>query len=109
MSFSRIHQRLTDTHFKTLFLKFNEMIHQHISINFMLFSCNQIKFLRKGPSIKYVMLFWTNFDPLPSVTLCHTSQDPLKYITHLETPLIKNKYLLNSFGSNGTLVKMLTN
>ena len=29
-----------------------------------------------GPFIKYVMLFWTNFDPLPHVTHCHTSCNP---------------------------------
>ena len=40
----------------------------------------------RGPSIKYVTLFWTNFDPSP-VTHCHTSRDPLlKYVTHLGTP-----------------------
>src|SRR6218665_2961608 len=38
-----------------------------------------------GPSIKYVMLFLTNFDPL--VILCHTSRDPQKYFTRLG-PLI---------------------
>src|SRR6218665_146430 len=32
----------------------------------------------KGPSIKYVTLFLVNFDPLPPVTLCHTSRDPPK-------------------------------
>src|SRR6218665_1769084 len=30
-----------------------------------------------GPSIKYVTLFLADFDPPPSVTLCHTSRDPL--------------------------------
>src|SRR6218665_953381 len=30
----------------------------------------------KGPSIKCVTLFLANFDPPPSVTLCHTSRDP---------------------------------
>src|SRR6218665_1681422 len=40
----------------------------------------------KGLSIKYVTLFLDNFSPLlPPVTLCHTSQDPLKYVTHLGT------------------------
>src|SRR6218665_3596839 len=29
-------------------------------------------------SIKYVTLFWTNFDPPPSVTRCHTSWNPPK-------------------------------
>jgi len=39
------------------------------------------------PSIKYVTLFLTNFDsPSPSVTLCHTSRDPLKYVAHLGPP-----------------------
>ena len=31
-----------------------------------------------GPFIKYVTLFWTNFDPLLSVTRCHTYLDPPK-------------------------------
>src|SRR6218665_1198767 len=39
-----------------------------------------------GPSIKYVMLFLANFDPPPPVTLCHTSRDPQKYVTHLGPP-----------------------
>ena len=40
------------------------------------------------PSIKYVTLFCTNFDP-PSLchTLSHISEPPLKYVTHLG-PLI---------------------
>src|SRR6218665_2103256 len=29
-----------------------------------------------GPSIKYVTLFWTNFDPLPYHTLSHISGPP---------------------------------
>src|SRR6218665_572310 len=37
-----------------------------------------------GPSIKYVTLFLANFDPL---TLCHTSRDPRKYVTHLGPPI----------------------
>src|SRR6218665_2373943 len=42
----------------------------------------------KGPSIKYVTLFLVNFNPPPSVTLCHTSRDPPKYVTHLgPTPI----------------------
>src|SRR6218665_2862088 len=40
----------------------------------------------EGPSIKYVMLFLTNFNPPPPVTLCHTFRNPLKYVTHLEPP-----------------------
>ena len=30
-------------------------------------------------TIKYVTLFFANFNPTPSVTLCHTSRDPQKY------------------------------
>src|SRR6218665_965098 len=37
-----------------------------------------------GPSIKYVTLFLINF--YPPVTLCHTSRDPPKYVTHLGPP-----------------------
>src|SRR6218665_1765240 len=36
----------------------------------------------RGLSIKYVMLFLANFDPLPSVTLCHTSRDPPPKVRH---------------------------
>src|SRR6218665_1153783 len=35
-----------------------------------------------GPSIKYVTLFWTNFDPSPSVKHCHTSRDPSPKVRH---------------------------
>src|SRR6218665_1855545 len=41
---------------------------------------------RMGLSIKYVTLFLANFDP--PVTLCHTSRDPQKYVTHLGPPSI---------------------
>src|SRR6218665_3539565 len=43
---------------------------------------------QKGPSIKYltsikyVTLFWTNFDSPPSVTLCHTSRTPQFLVVH---------------------------
>src|SRR6218665_2287378 len=45
---------------------------------------------QKGPSIKYVTLFWTNFDSPPSVTLCHTSWNLLKYVTHLGPPIFSS-------------------
>src|SRR6218665_2399621 len=32
------------------------------------------------------MLFLANVDPPPAVTLCHTSRDPQKYVTHLGPP-----------------------
>src|SRR6218665_3545817 len=32
--------------------------------------------------------FWTILAPLPSVTLCHTSRVPRKYVTHLVPPPI---------------------
>ena len=35
----------------------------------------------KGPPIKYVTLFLTNFDPRLSDTLCHLMQNPRKYVT----------------------------
>src|SRR6218665_2848928 len=39
-----------------------------------------------GTSIKYVMLFLTNFDPLPPpVTLCHTSGNP-QSTSHISEP-----------------------
>jgi len=40
-------------------------------------------FIAKGPSIKYVTLFLTNFYPSPCHTLSHVSGPPLKYVTHL--------------------------
>ena len=40
----------------------------------------------KEPSIKYVTLFWTNFDPPPSVTHCHTSWEPPKVRHTSRTP-----------------------
>ena len=47
------------------------------------------------PPKKYVTLFWTNFDPPPPVTHCHTFRDPLKYVTHLGTPqfLVVHTYI----------------
>src|SRR6218665_2440604 len=40
-----------------------------------------------GPSIKYVTLFLANFDPLPPVTLCHTSRDlPPESTSHISDP-----------------------
>src|SRR6218665_3656558 len=49
-----------------------------------------------GPSMKNVMPFWTNFDPPSPVTPCDTSQDPLKYVTHLGPPqfLVVLAYIL---------------
>ena len=43
-------------------------------------------YAEKGPSIKYVTLFWANFDPPPPVTLCHTSRDPPKVRHTSRTP-----------------------
>ena len=40
---------------------------------------NPTGILTQGPSLKYVTLFSTNFDHTPSVTLCYTSRNPLKY------------------------------
>src|SRR6218665_4155213 len=41
----------------------------------------------KGPSIKYVTLFWPILTPpLPSVTLCHTTRDPPKVRHTFLTP-----------------------
>jgi len=40
-----------------------------------------------GPSIKYVTLFWTNFNPPPPChTSSHISGPPRKYVTHLGPP-----------------------
>src|SRR6218665_2374301 len=40
----------------------------------------------EGPSIKYITLFLANFDPLPPVTLCHTSRAPTKVRHTSRTP-----------------------
>src|SRR6218665_3668703 len=41
----------------------------------------------KGPSIKYVTLFFANFDPPPSChTLSHIPGPPRKYVTQLGPP-----------------------
>src|SRR6218665_3837308 len=44
------------------------------------------RFGNKGPSIKYVTLFLANCDPPPPVTLCHTSRDPPKSVSHISDP-----------------------
>ena len=41
----------------------------------LVYLCLSNDITSQGPSIKYVTLFWTDFDPSP-VTLCHTSRDP---------------------------------
>ena len=46
-----------------------------------------------GPSIKYVMLFWDNFDP----SLCHTSQDFPKVCHTSRTP----RFLVGLVKNNG--------
>src|SRR6218665_605864 len=58
-------------------------------------------------SIKYVTLFLANFDPPPSVTLCHTSRDPPK-VCHTSRTLytctkIRNKSHLYKFYLNYSL------
>jgi len=44
-----------------------------------------ITLIRKGPSIKYIVLFPTNVDPSP-VALCHTSWNPT-------SPRAKRRYI----------------
>src|SRR6218665_4036379 len=52
--------------------------------------CSRLRLFHfSGPSIKYVTLFWTIFDPLHPVTLCHTSRDHPKVRHTLEPPKIK--------------------
>src|SRR6218665_2320551 len=50
-----------------------------------------------GPSIKYVTLFWTNFDhvPLSRIVTHPGTPPPLKYVTHLGTPqfLVVHAYI----------------
>src|SRR6218665_2516511 len=41
-----------------------------------------------GPSIKYVTLFWTNFDPLPLSHIVTHLGTPIKYVAHLGLPRI---------------------
>src|SRR6218665_3455327 len=46
-----------------------------------------VRLLVWGPSIKYVMLFFTNFDPpSPCHTLSHIADPPIKYVTSQNTP-----------------------
>src|SRR6218665_1277433 len=45
--------------------------------------------ISRGPAIKYVTLFWTNFDLPPSVTHCHTSREPPK-VSHTSRNLLPN-------------------
>ena len=56
-------------------------------------------FHSKGPSIKYVTLFFANFDP-PS--LCHTlshipGPSPKKYVTYLEPPIFRRPSTKNVY------------
>jgi len=48
----------------------------------------------KGPSIKYSRYFGPILTPTP-VTHCHTSRDPLKYVTHLEP--LPHKFLVVAY------------
>src|SRR6218665_3649522 len=41
----------------------------------------------KGAVHKVCHAILANFDPLPPVTLCHTSRDHQKYVTHIGLPL----------------------
>src|SRR6218665_71105 len=43
-----------------------------------------------GSSIKYVTLFWTNFDPLPLSHFVTHIGTPLKYVTHLGPPIFSS-------------------
>ena len=45
------------------------------TLNIVLKSLTHQETQSLGSSIKYITLFWTNFDPSPSVTLCHTSRE----------------------------------
>jgi len=46
----------------------------------------------RGPSIKYIKLFWTNFSP------CHTSRDPqIKYVTHLGPPIFSSRAYMHTY------------
>src|SRR6218665_635945 len=50
--------------------------------------CGNWLFNEKGPSIKYVTLFWPFLTPLPPVTLSHTSRRPPKVRHTSRTPPI---------------------
>src|SRR6218665_1696038 len=45
------------------------------------------RLLSKGPSIKFVTLFWTNFDPHPCHTLSHISRPPYS-TSHISEPQV---------------------
>src|SRR6218665_1122188 len=59
-----------------------------------------------GPSIKYVALFWNNFNPPPPChTLSHISGPPLKYVTHLGTlPRIFSSTCIHTYVFTGRFV-----
>ena len=52
---------------------------------------------QKGPFIKYVTLFWTNFDSPLSVTLCHTSRTQIFSSTCIHTCLYRGFVLIREF------------
>src|SRR6218665_3429844 len=58
-----------------------------------------------GPSIKYVTLFLTNFDPLPSLTLCHTSRTPhkVRHIPKHPPRITRLQYALLNFVRNALI------
>ena len=71
-----VHQFVTQT------FAFSKFVHSSFpGVNFAM-----KPIMTQGPTIKYVTLFWTNFDPPSPVTLCHTSWDPPKVRHTSRTP-----------------------
>jgi len=65
------------------------------------------------PSIKYVTIFWTNFDPLPCHTLSHISGPPKVRRTSRTPFLVVHAYIHMSlqavcFSSRGFLSEVLS-
>src|SRR6218665_2300974 len=46
-----------------------------------------------GPSIKYVALFWINFDPLLLSHFVIQLGTPVKYVTHLGPPIFSSTHI----------------
>ena len=65
-----------------------------LSLSLFLHACLSVSYyLSMEMSIKYVTLFWTNFDrPSPCHTLAHIS-GPLRYVTYLGPPICSSTCL----------------
>src|SRR6218665_2831812 len=60
---------------------------------------------QRESSIKYITLFYINCDSLSSITLCHTSRDLLKDVTHLEPPIFSSRCIHTCLNRGFVLVR----